>query len=92
MDIHDKKLAIANLKRAQGMIDKVISMLGDEECECVDTVRQSLASIGLIKSANNEIIKNHLKNCFRDAVMSDDDDEQDRIINELLSLNKVASK
>lgn len=51
--------AIVALKKARSSIDKVIKMIEKNESE-IDTIQQSLAAIGLLKSANLQLLENYL--------------------------------
>lgn len=51
--------AIVALKKARSNIDKVIKMIEKNESE-IDTIQQSLAAIGLLKSTNLHLLENYL--------------------------------
>lgn len=79
-----KGKALNKLKKARGMIDKVISMI-EEDSYCIDVVQQSLASIGFLKSVNRLILESHLNSCFR-AGMSAGKAKQDKLIGEVMRI------
>lgn len=91
MTVSNKRKAIVSINKSIGILQKVGCMLEKDEY-CIDVVQQSLAAVGLIKSANSIIIESHLRTCFRDALVSKDEIKQEEIINELIGLNKVGSK
>lgn len=78
-----KPKTITQLKRAQGMLKKVISMV-EEDKYCIDLLQQSLAVIGLMKGANKMILENHLNACFKMGMKSADSKRQQELIQELL--------
>ena len=86
-----KEKAVIAIKKARSITDKVLNMIESDEY-CVDILQQSLASIGLMKSANNIIIESHLRTCFKNAFESKSKKEQDKMIEELISLNKAGSR
>ena len=57
----DTKMAvISKLKKAQGMINKVISMIEDDKY-CIDVLQQNLAASGYLKSVDKLILEQHNK-------------------------------
>lgn len=47
---------IIGLKKARTSLDKILSML-EEEKYCIDIIQQNLAVIGLLKSANLNLLE-----------------------------------
>jgi DNA-binding FrmR family transcriptional regulator len=88
MTIDNKKKSLVNIKKAIGILERVISMVEDGDY-CIDVVQQNLASIGLIRSANNTILECHLRTCFKDAILSKDEKRQEEMIKELININNV---
>jgi DNA-binding FrmR family transcriptional regulator len=78
-----KKKTITQLKRAQGMLKKVTSMV-EEDKYCIDLLQQSLAVVGLMKGANKMILENHLNACFKTGMKSANSKRQQELIKELL--------
>jgi DNA-binding FrmR family transcriptional regulator len=58
-----KKQAAIALKKSQTHIKKIITMIDNDEY-CIDILEQILAVNGLLKSASEKILKNHLHTCF----------------------------
>ena len=58
------------LKIARGQIDGTLQMI-DENRYCVDISNQLLATQGLLRSANQEILQEHSRNCVREALQTD---------------------
>ncbi len=84
-----KPKTITQLKKAQGMLKKVISMT-EEDRYCIDLLQQSLAVIGLLKGANKMILENHLNCCFKTGMKSANAKKQQALIQELLNvINKA---
>ena len=68
-----KKLLLA-LKKTQGTLSKVNQMV-EEDTYCADVGQQINAAIGLLKSANMELMKNHLMCCGKTALSHKDTKE-----------------
>lgn len=78
--------AIKYLKNAQGQVNSALKMAEDERY-CVDISYQVLASIALLKKANDALLKMHMENCVTDAFKEGNGDEK---IEEVLKLlNKM---
>jgi len=43
----------------------------DEERYCVDISNQIMATISILKKANQQIVQSHIKGCVRDALQTD---------------------
>ncbi len=88
MTIEDKKIIIA-LKKASTHSLKVAKMV-KEGAYCVDVMQQNLASIGLLKSANSQLMKRHLHSCFATAMRGTNEKRKKEMIGELLQIEKLA--
>ena len=58
------------LKIARGQIDGILQMI-DENRYCVDISNQLQATQDLLRSANQEILQEHIRNCVREALQTD---------------------
>ncbi len=79
------------LKKANSLLTKIISMK-EEGRYCVDIMQQNLAVIGLLKSANQELLADHLNSCFKAVMNSSNTQKQKQMIDEILQLNKMSLK
>ncbi|MBM3709134.1 MAG: metal-sensitive transcriptional regulator [Actinobacteria bacterium] len=86
-----KKDSLLNFKKAKSHIDKIISMVENDEY-CIDIMQQNLAVIGLLKSAHLIILENHLKHCFTNAIKSDRQEKKEEMVKEILRVTKLANK
>ncbi len=68
----DKTVVNSLLKTAKGQIDGILGMV-EEDRYCIDISNQLLAAQSIIKKANKEVLKAHLKTCVADAIKSKDD-------------------
>lgn len=90
MDIKHER-TIINFKKARSHVDKIIKMIEDGEY-CIDVMQQNLAVIGLLKSAHQMLMEDHLNTCFRNAMKTDNDDRKQKMIQEILRVTKLSNK
>ena len=86
---HEKTLT--NLKKARTHIDKVIKMIENGEY-CIHVMQQNLAVIGLLKSAHQMLMEGHLNSCFKNAMKTNNETRKQEMIDEILTVSKLASK
>lgn len=82
---------IINFKKAQSHITRIQKML-DEDAYCVDIMQQNLAVIGLLKSAHQMLMEDHLHACFENAIQSNDDAKKAKMTEEILTVTKLLNK
>ncbi len=70
------------LKMAQGQLNAAIKMAEDDRY-CIDVSHQILASISLLKKANEKTLKEHMNNCLIDAFK---DGNQEEKLDEVIQL------
>lgn len=61
-----REAALKYLKMANGQLQASINMLEDERY-CIDVSHQILATISLLKKANERMLKEHMHHCVTDA-------------------------
>ncbi len=88
---HDRKHIITSLKKARGSLDTIIEM-AENGTYCADIAHQINASMGLMKSANRELMRDHLQCCGREKLSSPDTRVVDDFIDELLRTWDVATR
>ena len=86
-----KKKALIALKKARTSIEHIIEMVKNNEY-CIDIIQQNLAVTGLLKSAHQTLMDNHLKTCFTNAMNTKNEKLKKEMINEIAKVSKVASK
>lgn len=87
----NSKKFLTNLKKARSLIDKIIEM--DENNEyCIDIMQQNLAAMGLLKSAHQMFLEDHLGTCFTKIMKSSNEKRKTEMIEEILRVSKLASK
>ncbi len=70
-----KKEALLSLKTAKGQIEGIVRMIEDDRY-CVDVSKQILSAQSLLRKANLEILRGHIKTCVTDAVRAGRGDEK----------------
>jgi CsoR family transcriptional regulator, copper-sensing transcriptional repressor len=78
-------------KKAGSLINKIISMIENEEY-CINIMQQNLAVMGLLKSAHNTLMQNHLNSCFKNAMSTSNEARKKKMIEEILKVSRLANK
>lgn len=84
----DKAQITRLLKTARGQLDGILKMV-ETDRYCVDISNQLMATQAILRKANNEIIRAHMKCCVKDAV---DNGQGEEKIDELVELIDKLSK
>ena len=87
----DKKDSLTNFKKSRSLLEKIIKMVQENEY-CIDIMQQNLAVIGMLKSAHQILMENHLHSCFTTAMESKQDKRKLEMIEEILKVTKMANK
>lgn len=83
--------AIINFKKAQSHLGKIIKMVEEGEY-CIDVMQQNLAVIGLLRSAHQILMENHLKTCFSAAIKSGNEKKKEEMTKEILKVTKMFNR
>ena len=87
----NKQKALISFKKAQSLISKIIKMVEGGEY-CIDIMQQNLAVIGLLRSAHEMLMENHLNSCFKDAMASKNEKKKNQMTQEILKVTKLFNK
>jgi DNA-binding FrmR family transcriptional regulator len=87
----EKVKALTNFKKVQSLMSKMIEMTENDEY-CIDIMQQNLAAIGLLKSAHQILMENHLNHCFATAISSKQYKKKEQMIEEILTVSKLLNK
>ena len=87
----DRELTLKKLKTVRGQIDGLIKMVEDDRY-CIDISNQLLASIGILKNINRDVLDAHLKHCVTEAFNSDDDMDKKQKVEEIIKIIDKLSK
>lgn len=90
MDSQKEKISI-NFKKAKSSISKIVEMM-EKGDYCIDIMQQNLAAIGLLKSAHQMLMENHLNTCFKSAMKTTNEKKKDEMIEEILKVIKIYNK
>ena len=86
-----KQKVLISLKKANSLCTKVIDMI-EKDTYCIDIIQQNLAAIGLLKSANLDLLEGHLHCCVKDAIEQQDTQKTEEMLKELLQVINIAQK
>jgi len=86
-----KKNVLINFKKAQSLISKIIKMTEENEY-CINIMQQNLAALGLLKSAHQMLMENHLNTCFKKAMAAKNEKKKQEMINEILKVTYLFNK
>lgn len=86
-----KQKTLLNFRKAESMVKKIIKMVEENEY-CIDIMQQNLAVIGLLKSAHQMLMENHLNTCFKKAIGNKNEKRKQEMIQEILKVTKLLNK
>ena len=86
-----KDKAVIAFKKSRSLMDKIIQMTENNQY-CIDIMQQNLAAIGLLKSAHEMLMENHLNTCFKSALAAKNERAKQGMIDEILKVNKLYNK
>lgn len=86
-----KEKALISLKKASSLMQRIVKMT-ENDAYCMDVMQQNMAVIGLLKSAHQSLMENHLHTCFRRAMDSRNEKAKLDMIGEILKVSKLANK
>ena len=85
MQEETKRDVINRLRSVQGHV-KGIERMVNEEVYCIDIMKQIKAVQNALERVNGLILSNHLKTCVTTAIRSEDEQERDRVISEIIQI------
>jgi len=88
---NNKEKALINFKKAHSLLSKLIDMTEKNEY-CVDIMQQNLAAVGLLRSAHEMLMENHLNTCFKTAMASKNEKKKQEMTEEILKVTKLFNK
>ena len=59
---------------------------------CINIMQQNLAVIGLLRSAHEMLMENHLNSCFKNAMASKNERKKNQMTEEILKVTKLFNK
>ena len=88
---NQKQKTLINFKKAQSLISKIIKMIETDQY-CISIMQQNLAVIGLLKSAHQMLMENHLNTCFKTAMATRNEKRKQEMVQEILKVTKLFNK
>mgnify|MGYP003730907175 CR=1 FL=1 len=88
---HDRNKVLINFKKAKSLLEKIIEMTEKDEY-CIDIMQQNLAVIGLLRSAHQILMEDHLKTCFSSACESKNQTKKKKMVEEILKVTKIYNR
>ncbi|MBU3964416.1 metal-sensing transcriptional repressor [Patescibacteria group bacterium] len=86
-----KERALINFKKTQGLMLKIIKMVETDKY-CIDIMQQNLAAVGLLRSAHQMLMENHLNTCFKMAMGTKNEKMKQEKAQEILKVTKLFNK
>jgi len=86
-----KEKALIGFKKAQSLTARIIKMM-ESDSYCIDIMQQNLAVIGLLKSAHQMLMENHLNTCFKHAMETKNEKRKQEMTKEILTVTKLFNK
>jgi len=90
-NIDTKQDAAVAFKKAKSSLERIITMLEKGEY-CVDIMQQNLAVLGLLRSAHEKLMENHLHTCFTHGMNSNNEKRKEAMIEEINKLMRMGNK
>jgi DNA-binding FrmR family transcriptional regulator len=87
MSHKNQKAVINRLKRAQGHLSSIISMV-EEEKNCTEVAHQMSAVISALKAARQVLLEDHIEHCILDHTA---DKEPELAMDEIKEILKIIS-
>ena len=87
----NKQKTIINFKKANSLTLKIIKMIENDDY-CVNIMQQNLSAIGLLRSAHEMLMENHLNSCFKHAMASKNEKKKREMTDEILKVAKLFNK
>lgn len=89
--MNNKKKILIGFKKANTSLSKIIKMIEDDHY-CIEVMQQNLAVIGLLRSAHESLMTNHLQTCFKSAMETKDAKKKELMVNEILKVTNLYNK
>jgi DNA-binding FrmR family transcriptional regulator len=86
-----KEKALIGMKKAHSLLGKIINMT-ESDYYCIDIMQQNLAVIGLLRSAHESLMENHLQTCFKSAMASGSEKKKKQMTDEILKVTNLFNK
>ncbi len=85
MNEDEKKSVVTRLKKIEGQIRGINKMV-ESERYCIDILSQTRAVVAAIRKVEDFILFQHLNTCVADSMRSDNKEDKDKKIDEIMDL------
>ena len=85
---------ITNLRRLQTVEGHIrgVKRMVEEEAYCIDVIRQINAIQAALDKVSISILENHLNSCLISAVRGGDEEDTERVLQEIVEVFEAATK
>ena len=80
-----KSSVLNRLNKVEGQVRGITRMV-EEGRYCIDIITQISAVCAALRRVEQEVLRDHIGHCVKEAMQSDDIRSQDRTINELIDV------
>ena len=87
---HHKQQLLTRLKTIEGHVRGVQRMV-EEDTYCIDVLKQTQAIQRALDKFNSLVLAEHLNGCVTTAIRSEDPQERERVVSELLQVFETTS-
>lgn len=87
----DHKSLIDRLNRIEGQVRGVRKMVSEDQ-DCVDVLKQIAATVGALRAVGMMILEDHLKGCVSLAIRNQDQDNEEKLIRQVVDIFHKFSK
>jgi len=87
----NKKKILIGFKKANTSLLKIIDMVENNHY-CINVMQQNLAVIGLLRSAHEALMSNHLQTCFKSAMETKNSKKKEQMTDEILKVTNLYNK
>jgi len=91
MDDTTRRVVTQRLASAVGHI-KGIERMVNEDTYCIDVIKQIEAVQAALNKVRTMMLDNHLRTCITTAIRGDDQEERERMLEEVTSVFEVSTK
>lgn len=86
-----KRDVINRLRSVQGHVRGIERMVEQDEY-CIDVMKQIKAVQSALERVNSLVLGNHMQTCVTTAIRSDDSEERERVIDEIIQVFDASGK
>jgi DNA-binding FrmR family transcriptional regulator len=91
MDDTTRRVVTQRLASAAGHIRGIERMV-NEDTYCIDVIKQIEAVQAALNKVRTMMLDNHLRTCITTAIRGDDQEERERMLEEVTSVFEVSTK